>query len=70
MQLILVISHMTGARTQLSILNHMRIFASSYLFLSGFGHFYYMWHRPDSGLVRYLQVLFRLNGLTVLAVLP
>uniref|UniRef100_A0A8D8UXD8 CAS1 domain-containing protein 1 n=1 Tax=Cacopsylla melanoneura TaxID=428564 RepID=A0A8D8UXD8_9HEMI len=66
MQLILVISHMTGARTQLSILNHMRIFASSYLFLSGFGHFYYMWHRPDSGLARYLQVLFRLNALTVL----
>ncbi|KAI5696856.1 hypothetical protein M8J75_001139 [Diaphorina citri] len=66
MQLILVISHMTGARTQLPILNHMRIFASSYLFISGFGHFYYMWHRPDSGLVRYLQVLFRLNGITIL----
>ncbi|XP_025407376.1 N-acetylneuraminate 9-O-acetyltransferase isoform X2 [Sipha flava] len=65
MQLIILIYNLTGASLKVSIANHVQILIAAYLFLTGYGHFYYLWHRSDSGLTRYFQILFRLNMLTV-----
>lgn len=47
---------MTGASGILPIYMHIRVLVSSYLFLSGYGHFCYFWQRGDAGLVRFFQV--------------
>ncbi|XP_039285449.1 N-acetylneuraminate 9-O-acetyltransferase-like [Nilaparvata lugens] len=65
MQLVILIYHMTGASSNLQIYNHVQILVSAYLFLTGYGHFYYLWHRADGGVVRFFQVMFRLNMLAV-----
>ncbi|KAJ9581661.1 hypothetical protein L9F63_023160, partial [Diploptera punctata] len=65
MQLVILIYHMTGASGILPIYMHIRVLVSAYLFLSGYGHFCYFWQRGDAGLVRFFQVLFRLNFMTV-----
>lgn len=64
MQLVILIYQMTGAKHQLPIYNHILLLAAAYLFISGFGHFTYLWYRNDAGLIRCLQVLFRINFLT------
>lgn len=56
MQLIILIYNLTGASVKTSISNHVQILIAAYLFLTGYGHFYYMWHRSDAGLTRYFQV--------------
>jgi N-acetylneuraminate 9-O-acetyltransferase len=56
MQLVILVYHMTGASGILPIYMHIRVMVSSYLFLSGYGHFCYFWHRGEAGLVRFLQV--------------
>uniref|UniRef100_A0A146L4G4 CAS1 domain-containing protein 1 n=1 Tax=Lygus hesperus TaxID=30085 RepID=A0A146L4G4_LYGHE len=66
MQLVLLIYNMTGASSNLHIRNHTQIIISAYFFLSGYSHFYYLWHRSEAGIVRFFQILFRLNFLTVL----
>ncbi|XP_014250867.1 N-acetylneuraminate 9-O-acetyltransferase [Cimex lectularius] len=66
MQLVLLIYNMTGASENSHIRNHVQILISAYFFLSGYGHFYYLWHRTDAGVVRFFQMLFRLNFLPVL----
>lgn len=65
MQLTVMIFHMTNAKVVLPIYMHIRVLASSYLFLSGFGHFCYFWQRGEAGIVRFFQVLFRLNFLSI-----
>lgn len=65
MQLVILIYHMTGASGILPIYMHIRVLVSAYLFLSGYGHFCYFWQRGDASLVRFFQVLFRLNFMTV-----
>lgn len=47
---------MTGAKHQLPIYNHILILAAAYLFISGYGHFTYLWYRNDAGFIRCLQV--------------
>ncbi|XP_047110561.1 N-acetylneuraminate 9-O-acetyltransferase isoform X1 [Schistocerca piceifrons] len=66
MQLVILIYHMTGASRILPIYMHIRVLVSAYLFLSGYGHFCYFWQRGDAGIVRFFQVLFRLNFMTVM----
>ncbi len=56
MQLVILIYQMTGAREQLPIYNHILILVAAYLFLSGYGHFVYLWFRGDAGFIRLLQV--------------
>jgi hypothetical protein len=56
MQLVILIYHMTGASGILPIYMHIRVLVSSYLFLSGYGHFCYFWQRGDAGVVRFFQV--------------
>lgn len=57
MQLVILIYNMTGASSNLQIYNHVRMIISAFLFLSGYGHFYYLWHRSDAGIVRFFQVI-------------
>ncbi|KAK2714998.1 hypothetical protein QYM36_009855, partial [Artemia franciscana] len=61
MQLVILVYHMTGASSVVPIYVNMRTLVSSYLFLTGYGHFYYVWQTGDMGFVRFMQVLFRMN---------
>ncbi|CAN7990099.1 unnamed protein product, partial [Ixodes hexagonus] len=65
MQLIILIYHTTGASQVLPIYMHVRVLVTSYLFLTGYGHFTYFWHTGDFGLYRLWQMLFRMNLLVV-----
>lgn len=56
MQLIILIYHLTGASRVLSIYMFVRLLVSSYLFLSGFGHFTYYWKTGDTSLHRFCTV--------------
>ncbi|XP_069959056.1 N-acetylneuraminate (7)9-O-acetyltransferase isoform X1 [Cherax quadricarinatus] len=66
MQLVILIYHMTGASQVLPIYMHIRVLVSAYLFLTGYGHFSYYWSGRDMGIVRYCQVMFRINFLVVI----
>lgn len=65
MQLVILIYHMTGASQVLPIYMHIRVLVTSYLFLSGYGHFTYFFHTGEYGFYRLWQVAFRLNLLVV-----
>ncbi|XP_059174219.1 N-acetylneuraminate 9-O-acetyltransferase-like isoform X2 [Physella acuta] len=65
MQLVILIYHLTGASKVLPLYMHIRVLVSSYLFLTGFGHFCYYWDKGEFGFVRYCLVLFRINFLVV-----
>ncbi|KAJ2943540.1 hypothetical protein O0L34_g16649 [Tuta absoluta] len=65
MQLVILVYQVTGASKVLPIYMLVRALVSAYLFLTGYGHLYYMWQTGDAGLVRYFRVMFRLNFLTV-----
>lgn len=65
MQLIILIYHMSGASVNVPIYMHIRILVGMYLFMTGYGHFSYFWHKGDYGIYRVLNVVFRLNFLTV-----
>ena len=56
MQLVILIYHMTGASHVLPVYMHIRVLVSSYVFLNGYGHFFSVWMRGDTGLYRFLQV--------------
>ncbi|KAK6632527.1 hypothetical protein RUM43_013295 [Polyplax serrata] len=61
MQLVLLIYHWTDAGKVLFLFLLSRVILSTYVFLSGYGHFFYFWHSGDGSLVRFIRVLFRLN---------
>ncbi|XP_078723107.1 N-acetylneuraminate (7)9-O-acetyltransferase isoform X1 [Lampetra fluviatilis] len=66
MQLVILIYHISGASAFLPVYMHVRVLVAAYLFLTGYGHFYYFWSKGDLGLHRLLQVCFRLNFLVVI----
>lgn len=66
MQLVILIYYMTGASRVIPIYMHIKVLISTYLFLSGYGHWTYTWQTGNCGIVRFFQVMFRLNFLTVL----
>ena len=59
MQLVILIYHLTGASKILTIYMQIRVMVSSYLFLSGYGHFCYFFNKADFSLHRLLTVRFR-----------
>ncbi|CAG9761705.1 unnamed protein product [Ceutorhynchus assimilis] len=65
MLLVILVYHVTGASRILVINMHVKVLISSYLFLLGYEHFFYVWHRADIGLVSFLRNLFKLNFITV-----
>lgn len=56
MQAIILCYHFTSASQVLPIYMFVRLLVSSYLFLSGFGHFTYYWKTGDTSLHRFCQV--------------
>ncbi|KAK2142469.1 hypothetical protein LSH36_951g03010 [Paralvinella palmiformis] len=66
MQLVILIYHLTGASQVLHIYMQIRVLVSSYLFLSGYGNFYYFFMKGDFSFYRFCKVMFRFNFLVVL----
>ena len=66
MQIVILIYYMTGASHILPIYMHIKVLISGFLFLSGYAHFTYWWQTGNAGLVRFLNVMFRMNFLTVI----
>uniref|UniRef100_W8BGX7 CAS1 domain-containing protein 1 n=1 Tax=Ceratitis capitata TaxID=7213 RepID=W8BGX7_CERCA len=65
--LVVLIYYMTGAHRVLPIHMHIKLLISSYLFITGYTHFSYMWQTGgNSAFVRFFQVMFRLNFVTVI----
>ncbi|KAF7268298.1 N-acetylneuraminate (7)9-O-acetyltransferase [Rhynchophorus ferrugineus] len=65
MQIVILVYHVTGASRILIINMHVKVLISAYLFLLGYEHFFYVWHRGDVGLVSLFKTLYRLNFMTV-----
>ncbi|XP_054167954.1 N-acetylneuraminate 9-O-acetyltransferase-like [Oppia nitens] len=65
MQMIILAYHYTGASQVLTIYMHIRVLVTTYLFLSGFGHFTYFWQTGDISFHRLWKVIFRINLLVV-----
>jgi len=56
MQLVILIYHMTGASRVVPLYMQIRVLVSSYLFLTGYGHFCYFWNGGSASFVRFTQV--------------
>ena len=56
MQVFILIYHFSGASKSLPVYMHMRILVASYVFLNGYGHFFYSWMGKDLTFERFLQV--------------
>ena len=56
MQLVILIFHMTGASKVVPIYMHARVLVSAYVFLNGYGHFFFTWARGDTSMYRFMQV--------------
>lgn len=66
MQLVILLFRMSSAHKSIPLFLLSRLFTSAYLFLSGYGHFMYYWNTGNYSLVRFFQVLFRVNFLPIL----
>lgn len=66
--LVVLIYYMTGAQRVLPIHMHIKLLISGYFFLAGYTHFTYIWQAGGSGsmFVRFFQVMFRTNFLSIL----
>jgi len=65
MQLVILVYHMTGASSSVPIYMHVRVLISAYLFLTGYTHATYFWQKGKTGITRMIQVLFKMNFLTI-----
>ena len=56
MQLVILLYHITGASTVLPIYMHIRVLVAAYVFLNGYGNFFFCWLKGDTSIMRYIQV--------------
>lgn len=61
MQIYFLIYHFTGSYRVIPVYLFTRYFTSTYLFLSGFGHFHYYWHHPLPASLLCKLIPFRLS---------
>lgn len=66
--LVVLIYYITGAQRVLPIHMHIKLLISGYFFLAGYTHFTYIWQAGGSSsmFVRFFQVMFRTNFLSIL----
>lgn len=65
MQLVVLIYNLSSAESNLRIYMLIRVLLSSYLFLTGFGHFTYFYKTGDTSFQRLCYITLRLNLLVV-----
>lgn len=65
MILMVLIYYMTGATRVIPIYMIIKVFISSFLFLTGYQHFAYFWATGNNGVTRFLNVMFRINFMTI-----
>lgn len=65
MQLVVLIYNLSSAQNNLRIYMLIRVLLSSYLFLTGYGHFTYFYKTGDTSIRRLCQVCLRLNLIVV-----
>lgn len=65
MIIVVLIYYMTGATRVIPIYMIIKVFISSFLFLTGYQHFSYFWQTGNNGIIRFLNVMFRINFMTI-----
>lgn len=65
MIIVVLIYYMTGATRVIPIYMIIKTFISTFLFLTGYQHFSYFWQTGNNGIVRFLNVMFRFNFMTI-----
>lgn len=65
MIIVVLIYYMTGATRVIPIYMIIKVFISSFLFLIGYQHFSYFWATGNNGITRFLNVMFRINFMTI-----
>lgn len=65
MIIVVLIYYMTGATRVIPIYMIIKVFISTFLFLTGYQHFSYFWQTGNNGIVRFLSIMFRINFMTI-----